>query len=247
MRLSLLALATYSLLSLGSSPFYVNAMTWQATWQNILQGGPTRWKVDDLGAKKQALAFISEFISKETPFKILCPLAGDDPFVQYAWSQGHDVTAIDLVPDAVDLMRQQFGGSNSDWTKEVSSPDSIVWKHKSGRATLYAGDVLQKRPELNGKFDAVYDKDAFGALALDLRKPYCQRLAEYCKPDAVVYTEVKNKESGRELGPPYHVEKEDLMETASFGSNFDHVQSLGEVYPLNMSGMKQTGHVLKRK
>ena len=69
-------------------------MTWAKTWENILQGGPTRWKVDDLEMKKRALARIHEFVSSSVlgdsdesakrPLKILCPLAGDDPFVQYA-------------------------------------------------------------------------------------------------------------------------------------------------------------------
>jgi hypothetical protein len=112
---------------------------------------------------------------------------------------------------------------------------------------LYVGDVLQKRPELNEQFDAVYDKDAFGALTLDMRQSYCQRLAEYCKLGGIVYTEVKNKESGKEFGPPYHVEKSDLMETTSFGAAFDHVKDLGEVYTIDLPGMKQTGHILKRK
>ena len=103
-----------------------------------------------------------------------------------------------------------------------------------------------KRPELNGKFDAVYDKDSFGALQLDMRQPFCERLSEYCHEDAIVYIEVKNKESGREAGPPYHVEKNDLMEATSFGDSFSHVASLGEVYPLSLPGMMQTGHILKR-
>ena len=107
---------------------------------------------------------------------------------------------------------------------------------------------MQKRPELNAQFDAVYDKDSFGALSLDLRNPYCDALAQYCKPDAIVYTEVKNKANGRESGgPPFHVEKEDLMESTSFGTNFEHVAALGEVYPLDMPGATQTGHILRRK
>ena len=229
-------------------------MHWAKTWESILQGGPTRWKVDNLEIKKRAMARIAEYVasvSKEEtkPLKILCPLAGDDPFIQTAWSEGHDVTAIDLVPAAVGVMRQQFGGSEKDWTVESQdSSASTVWKHKSGRVTLYAGDMLQKRPELNGKFDVIYDKDSFGALLLELRQPYCQRLSEYCKPHAIVYTEVKNKAGGKESGgPPFHVEKDDLLEATSFGTHFEHVISFGEIYPLDLPGIKQMGHILKRK
>eukprot|EP00977_Amphora_coffeiformis_P005618 scaffold1181_cov152-Amphora_coffeaeformis.AAC.10 len=239
-------------------------MTWAKTWDNILQGGPTRWKVDNVDLKKRALARIHEYMNMESPsgvasknnppLKILCPLAGDDLFVSTAWREGHDVTAIDLVPAAVGVMRQQFGGSEQDWTttsessQGASFTSTVVWKHKSGRATLYAGDMMQKRPELNGKFDVIYDKDSFGALPLELRPTYCQRLAEYCKPNSMVYTEVKCNYSGKASGgPPFHVEKEDLMEPTSFGTHFHHVASLGEVYSLNIPDMKQTGHILRRK
>lgn len=223
---------------------------WSETWNDILNGGSKRWKVDDVEAKQKALTHITDATSSDnTPLRILCPLAGDDPFVHYAWSQGHDVTAIDIVPDALKAMRFQFGENNQeDWSSTSSNGGGgVVWKHKSGRATLYEGDMLMKRPELQSSFDVVYDKDSFGALNLDMRRPYCQRLSEFVKSDGLVYVEVKNKESGREFGPPYHVEKNDLLEESSFGGAFDYVKSLGEVYPLKMGGFKQMGHILRRR
>jgi hypothetical protein len=226
----------------------IKMSSWNDTWSDILNGGPKRWKVDDVEAKQKALTHITDAISSSdnTPLRILCPLAGDDPFVHYAWSQGHDVTAIDLVPAALKAMRLQFGeNSDEDWSS-TSRTSGTVWKHKSGRATLYQGDMLMRRPELQSSFDVIYDKDSFGALNRDMRRAYCQRLSEFIKGDGVVYVEVKNKESGREFGPPYHVEKDDLMEETSFGCAFDYVKGLGEVYPLNMGGVRQMGHILRR-
>ncbi|KAL7539146.1 hypothetical protein ACHAXR_009048 [Thalassiosira sp. AJA248-18] len=225
------------------------AMTWKDTWRDIQSGGPKRWKVDDLEAKKIALAHIVEHhgSSSDGPMRILCPLAGDDPFVHYAWSQGHDVTAIDIVPDALKALRSLFGGDMGDWTSESKKKSELIWKHKSGRATFFEGDMLMKRPELLQSFDVIYDKDSFGALHLDMRPKFCERLSEFIKNDGTLYVEVKNKESGdKESGPPFHVEKHDLMESTSFGVSFEHVASLGEVYPLTIPGMKQTGHILRR-
>jgi len=231
--------------------FSIINMTWATTWNNILkEGGSGRWKVDDLGIKKKALTTILNFVNrsneKEKSLKILCPLAGDDPFVQYAWSQGHDVTSIDLVPAAVDAMRQQFGGSDEeDWTK-VKEENGNVWKHNGGRATLYSGDMMKKRPELVNKFDVVYDKDSFGALPMNIRQSFCKRLSEYTKDDGIIYIEVKNKEFNKDMGPPFHVEMNDLMEEINFGSNFKHISNLGEVYSLQSNAMFQMGHILQR-
>jgi len=227
------------------------AMAWKDTWADILNGGSPRWKVDDLAAKKIALAHIMEnhSLKREAgdgPMRILCPLAGDDSFVHYAWSQGHHVTAIDIVPDALKAMRQQFGDEMEHWSSENENEGGLVWRHESGRATLIEGDVLMKRPKLLKSFDAVYDKDSFGALPLAMRPKFCERVSEFTKDGGTLYIEVKNKEQGKEFGPPWHVEKEDLMERTSFGERFEHIASLGEVYQLKMSGMKQTGHILRR-
>lgn len=239
---------------------FVLAMAWKDTWTDILNGGPTRWKVDDINAKEIALAHITKHATsasvdgkdddgqqQSTSLRILCPLAGDDPFVYHAWSQGHHVTAIDIVPDALKAMRSQFG-ELEDWSSEHNGDKSggLVWKHKSGRASLHEGDMLMKRPELHQSFDAVYDKDSFGAIPLEMRPKFCERISEFVKEGGTLYIEVKNKEQGRENGPPFHVEKEDIIEPTNFGGWFEYVSSLGEVYSLNMAGMKQTGHVLRR-
>jgi len=250
------------------------AMTWDKTWDDILAGGSPRWIVADLKSKQTALHHIETHASSGSgadreedgrrPLKILCPLAGNDSFVHYAWSRGHHVTAIDLVPNAVAAMRAQFvpdtDGVSDHWTQHVvvgensangrSDNTMVVWKHKSQRATLYQGDAFTPLNELQGSFDAIYDKDSFGALDKHMRSAFCQRLAEYTKEGGIVYTEVKNKPEGpgREHGPPFHVESEDLMEENNFGSAFQYVASLGQVYELvgMPPGVSQMGHVLKR-
>ncbi|KAL7521061.1 hypothetical protein ACHAWX_005752 [Stephanocyclus meneghinianus] len=231
-------------------PLQAFSMTWKATWQDILNGGPRRWKVDDIAAKQIALSHILEHSvapsdSTRSSMRILCPLAGDDTFVHYAWSHGHDVVAIDIVPEALEAMRLQFGAAE-DWTFSMTD-EGTLWKHKSGRASLYEGDMMMKRNALVNYFDAVYDKDSFGALTFDLRSKYCERLSDYLKDNGTLYVEVKNKTTGRdEQGPPFHVEKQDLMEESSFGKCFEHVVSLGEVYKIDWPTAIQTGRVLRR-
>lgn len=272
----LLLVASQQVVILPTASAFAAAMTWDKTWDDILAGGSTRWIVADLESKQTALQHIVTHASSSSsgadgeedgqrrPLKILCPLAGNDSFVHYAWSQGHHVTAIDLVPAAVAAMRAQFvpdhADDNSDhWTQHVvgengangrSDNTMVVWKHKSQRATLYQGDAFTPLNELQGSFDAIYDKDSFGALDKHMRSAFCQRLAEYTKEGGIVYTEVKNKPEGpgREHGPPFHVESEDLMEENNFGSAFEYVASLGQVYELvgMPPGMSQMGHVLKR-
>lgn len=217
---------------------------WEETWNDILNGGHPRWKIDDKRANKEtALGHITKHLSKDAT-KILCPLAGDDSFVHLAWTKGFHVTTIDLVPAAVAAMREQFG---PDWTRQDRDDGMVVWKHGSGRATLYEGNALSVLPELKGSFDAVYDKDSFGALEKGIRSDYCARLADYTKEGAILYVEVKLMAEGhpqRDTGPPYSVDEETIIN--NFGNAFDYVTNLDEVYPLWRPGMWQTGHLLKR-
>ncbi|KAL7523734.1 hypothetical protein ACHAWF_000647, partial [Thalassiosira exigua] len=249
----------------GNSQYNERRLTWKSTWDDILSGGPLRWKVDDPSAKEKALAVVEEHSAVHVgdadgkgkgegkSLRILCPLAGDDPFVSIAWKRGHDVTAIDVVPDALRLLRDQIDDDGDRrlgrWTSEDKKAGSggggRIWRHRGGRATLYEGDALARRPELIDSFDAVYDKDSFGALDPASRPAFCERLAEFVRDGGTVYVEVKNKDGGKKSGgPPFHIEKEDL--TTSFGPRFEYVAELGEVYSLEVPTMKQMGHVLRR-
>eukprot|EP00558_Chaetoceros_sp_UNC1202_P001293 CAMPEP_0197261344 /NCGR_PEP_ID=MMETSP1429-20130617/84497_1 /TAXON_ID=49237 /ORGANISM="Chaetoceros sp., Strain UNC1202" /LENGTH=238 /DNA_ID=CAMNT_0042725607 /DNA_START=108 /DNA_END=824 /DNA_ORIENTATION=- len=235
---------------------------WNDTWSDILNGGNPRWKVTDEKCHEKALSHFQSFVSttdtssSSADISVLCPLAGDDPFVYLLWIMGYSVTTIDLVPDAVEAMKVQFGGSPNDWSKvkpDDEKDESVYWSHVSGRATLVVGDALQHRSTWVNRFDAVYDKDSFGALGVQMRKGFCTRMGEYVKSGGMVYLECKLKDNHEEVkgqGPPHSLKKEDLMEATSYGDAFDHVEELGAVYDLPGpmgSTMKQTGHIMKRK
>jgi len=232
---------------------------WASTWKDILNGGNPRWKITAGESHEKAYAHFQKHVLKGDDnnidaknVSVLCPLAGDDPFVHLLFQEGYKVTAIDLVAEAIEAMRQGFGDDDGAWTKEEANGD-IVWTHKSGRATLIVGDALKKRSNLNNSFNAVYDKDSFGALGKDLRKPFCDRIADYTKENAIVYLECKLKNGVVGVdnsGPPFSLRKDDLMEANNYGgSKFEYVEGLGSVYDLpgNMNAvMQQTGHVLRR-
>lgn len=222
---------------------------WSASWSKIISGENDMWKVTEEFKHKQALAYFQQYVKGDPKdVSVLCPLAGDDPIVHLLWKQGYTVTTIDLVPEAVERMKSQF---SNDWTKvEDTANNTIVWKHGSGRANLIIGDALQYRSELENTFDAVYDKDSFGALEREMRSEFCSRMAEYVKKDGIVYLECKlkaNHENVKDQGPPFSLKEEDLMEESSYGKGFNYVAGLGKIYDIDFPGWEQTGHILKLK
>uniref|UniRef100_A0A7S1G2L2 Methyltransferase type 11 domain-containing protein n=1 Tax=Corethron hystrix TaxID=216773 RepID=A0A7S1G2L2_9STRA len=224
---------------------------WSDTWSDILSGGNPRWKITDEQSHKKALSHFEKFAGGDPSERsVLCPLAGDDPFVHLLWSRGYSVTTIDLVPAAVEAMKCQFQSSvEDDWTKEEIGT-TVTWNHVSGRATLIVGDALEHRSDLVGKFDCVYDKDSFGAIGKEMRKGFCNRIAEYTKSGGILYLECKLKQNHDEvvdIGPPFSLKKENIMEETCYGASFDYVEGLGPVYELPDMPFQQTGHILKRK
>lgn len=245
---------------------------WSIAWEDIRNGGNPRWKITSEECHEKAYSHFQKFVLKgrdssdddndNSNISVLCPLVGDDPFVHLLYEKGFSVTAIDLVAEAIEAMKERFGDGSSCWAKEKQSSDGsggdddddVVWKHESGRVTLIVGDALKKRPNLNNSFDAVYDKDSFGALPKQLRKPFCQRITEYTKDNGILYLECKLKQGVQgadDSGPPFSLKRDDLMEVDNYGgSKFEYVQGLGSVYdlPNNMNAtMQQTGHVLLRR
>jgi len=218
---------------------------WSGSWNKIITGENNLWKVTEESKHRQALSYFQQYVKGDPKdVSVLCPLAGDDPFVHLLWKEGYTVTTIDLVPEAVERMKSQF---SNDWTKHEDG-DTIVWKHGSGRANLIIGDALQHRSELEDTFDAVYDKDSFGALEKTMRNEFCSRMAEYVKSGGIVYIECKlkaNHDDVKDQGPPFSLKGEDLMEKSYYGNSFSYVAELGKVYDLDWPGMEQTGHILK--
>lgn len=258
--LPLLFLTSSTAISISSSISKGNisrsklSMGWSETWADIIGGGNPRWKVTDSRSHQDALSHFQAYVKTEpSEVSVLCPLAGDDPFIFLLWKCGYSVTTIDLVPDAVDALKEHFTTSDSTgaevWTKEEKD-GTIIYTHNSGRATLMVGDALQKRTHLTNTFDAVYDKDSFGALAKPLRSSFCKRISEYSKPGGIIYLECKlkdNHESVKDIGPPYSLTEMELMDSGNYGAEFEYVKGLGNVYNIGLAGMNQTGHILRKR
>mmetsp|Transcript_7134 Transcript_7134/g.20228 ORF Transcript_7134/g.20228 Transcript_7134/m.20228 type:complete len:236 (+) Transcript_7134:39-746(+) len=222
---------------------------WAGVWDDISSGGPQRWRAVDEESEKVSFAHIEAsqpaYLQGAVP-TVFCPLAGDDKFAAYAFRQGWNVRTLEWVSKAVERMRAQIG-PESEWTRETVG-DHLLWRHTSGRAVLYEGDMFTTVDALVGAVDVVYDKDSFGALQINDRPSFVSKVGAYVKPGGIIYSEVKYKDTERDRGPPFHLDREAMEST--FASHFSYEKELGELYPLKGGGLranwKQTGHILRR-
>jgi len=82
-----------------------------------------------------------------------------------------------------------------------------IWKSTNNRVTIYQCSVLHSSlaADLTGCIDLIYDKDAFGAIPLNIRENYLNQLDSLLKSSAYILLQVKDKRHGdARAGPPFH-------------------------------------------
>ena len=143
-----------------------------AFWESRFQEGRTPWERGELNP-----AYLSWRASGLLPpCRILIPGAGRSPEPAAMFSDGFDVTTLDLAESAVKTQAERLG------------PDRAIL----GVATSWA-------PEF--PFDAVYDQTCLCALPPALWPAYEANLRRWVRPGGALF--VLFMQTGKEGGPPF--------------------------------------------
>ena len=154
-------------------------------WQRRWAEGQTGW---DQGAKHPQLPTLLERARVEGGLKpagrIHAAGCGRAHNEAYLAAQGYEVTAVDLVPEAIAAARGLYASQN--------------------RLTLVCGDALTLDATERGTYAAIFDRAMLCALPPDLRPIYVQVSWERLAPGGIwmgiLFQEVRNP-----VGPPFAV------------------------------------------
>ncbi len=113
--------------------------------------------------------------------QVLVPGCGTGHEVVALAAVGHQVTALDLAPEALRRCQERL-------------------ENKDLRAELLQGDVLTWQPQRT--FDLVYEQTCLCALDPSERDVYAQRLLEWVSPEGLLLAAFFQTHT--EDGPPYH-------------------------------------------
>eukprot|EP00051_Salpingoeca_urceolata_P010317 m.125920 g.125920 ORF g.125920 m.125920 type:complete len:251 (-) comp16664_c0_seq5:894-1646(-) len=237
---------------------------WTETWGEILSGGNQRWKDgEQFGNYEREAAYLQEHGALPAPgaadahkVHVFAPLAGDSPLPSHLFRKfGHSVSALDFVEAACDAMRSRFSGDGDDGVAFEASDSSDVpegmklWTAKGAdgnEARVWCGDFFVELPSEVGRADVVFDKDSFGAIEREDRQRYLALVARYLKPNGYVLLEVKDKDEGKDAGPPFHFTKEDI-ETLWGAHGFRIVDHQPSLYKVSRTTFRQQGFLLQKK
>ena len=170
-------------------------------WQGYWQEGDTGWKHPEADKHFfETYQVIREQYLKEDEH-CLVPLCGDSPAVRFLYDQGHRVTAIDMVPEAVTSLKQHsFGDVSFDEEDQISRAERIcIHQQNFFDVTLESG------------VDFVYDRAALIALDAPTRVLYVQKIISMLSPAAVIYVEsIQGDDRLKEGGPPFAVDAKEV-------------------------------------
>lgn len=129
--------------------------------------------------------------------RVLVPLCGKSADLAWLAEQGHEVVGVELSPVACAAFYAERG-----WVPEVERAGAYT-RYRHGAITLLQGDVF----DLEGQFDAVWDRAALIALPPALRVRYAAHVRAHA-PAGLVVTFVYDQ--SKRDGPPFSVPDDEL-------------------------------------
>ena len=171
------------------SPTDVPDGDWMVMPQLWTSGALQNARPNNLQKEKRVVRFIENYTGARH-LRILYPLINeDDSFMELALEEGHSITAIGLVPFAVQTMRKRLDSDEANWSAVEMPNGAIFWNHATGRVSFYLGDILADLTSMYGTFDVVYDCNCITALPQETQEPFLHRLKSYLKDDGILFTE----------------------------------------------------------
>jgi len=146
-------------------------------WETLYQENDMGW---DRGDISPALTHaLKHGLSAE--HRILIPGCGLGHEVLALVRLGFDVTALDIAPSAIKILRHALDKENLS-------------------ATLVCGDLFEYEAKL--PFDAIYEQTCLCALPPENRAAYAKKIQTWLRYDGVLYFSMM--QTGEPGGPPYH-------------------------------------------
>ena len=135
--------------------------------------------------------YIKELTQGRSDASILVTWCGKSVDMPWLCSQGYSVVGIALSEVAVN----QFFKDNCIPYTRTTEGRYVVYRAETQKVTIYLGDYYKLTPNIIGRFDAVWDNNAFGSSPLPDRHNYVSVLASLLKEDGQVL--VANWEYGK--------------------------------------------------
>lgn len=177
-------------------------------WQQAWQEGRTRFHKD------RPHKYLEQYCSLlKSGQKIFVPLAGKSLDMLYLRDQGHQVTAVELSPLAVEAFFKE-----QNFTPEVTSTKCHTCYSVPG-LKIYLGDLFELPADVLKDINGLYDRAALIALPPKMRSQYANFIQQSTpKLENILLVSLEYDQSKAE-GPPFSVLSSEVKEL--YGHQFE--------------------------
>ncbi|ELU03337.1 hypothetical protein CAPTEDRAFT_214771 [Capitella teleta] len=150
--------------------------------------------------------FYEKWIGDKQNLKIFVPLCGKSVDMRWLLDQGHRVIGLEASSIAVaDFMEE----NNFEHSTEAYASGEVV-KTKDGRCVIYKGDLFEFNSDIEGGFDAIWDRGSLVAIGPDQREKYIQLMKSLLAPHGQYLIETYYNDDPTYQGPPFKIDPECL-------------------------------------
>eukprot|EP00117_Sycon_ciliatum_P021723 scpid72293/ scgid18956/ Thiopurine S-methyltransferase; Thiopurine methyltransferase len=192
-------------------------LDWESRWKD----GRTGWHRDEVNDRLiQYHGRLLEGANAEKKLNVFVPLCGKTVDMLWLNEQGHHISGVDLVRQALD----DFVSENK-LTSTVSSVKNgdgeevtLIKAGENDCFSLFPSDLFKVDCTALGQVDAAWDRGSYVALSPEIRPRYAENMAAVIKPGGRVLMEVYDYVQSEHAGPPFSTPNDEI--TSAFGKNF---------------------------
>ncbi|GFN81631.1 thiopurine s-methyltransferase [Plakobranchus ocellatus] len=160
-------------------------------WEYRYDVGYTGWHHE--GVRGILIKHFNLLNPDDKVYRVLVTMCGMSVDMDWLARQGLEVIGVDL---ALNALKKFMANSGHEWTESPApklGPNATLFTRKDGKIKLYCGDVLDFSPDLEGKFDAVYDCYGLHAIDRALTPKFAKMIKSILNPcgrlllDAIAY------------------------------------------------------------
>jgi thiopurine S-methyltransferase len=171
----------------------VDANFWRQAWHEGRTGWHRAEVHDDLVAF-EAIALAGG------PHRVLVPLCGRTLDLLWLRAQGHEVTGVEIVGEAIAGFFALHG------LEAERRPEGAHTAWRAHGLTVLEGDLF----DLEGRFDRVWDRGAMVAVDPTERAAYARVVRRVLAPGGLVLLNVFDHDGDRGSGPPFAVPEAEI-------------------------------------
>ncbi len=174
---------------------------WTGRWVDF----NTKWHKSEVN--EHLLRHFDVLRNGKDKIKIFFPLCGKSVDLVHLYKEGHTVVGNEAVSSAVDMM---FKTGGVEYKKKYHPEvEGFVYRSLDAKLIVFACDFFKMSPDLlDFKFDAVFDRGAFEAIAEADRKGYIQTILKLLSPDFRYVLNCYEYEDDVFKGPPRSIPRQ---------------------------------------